>query len=210
MQYSGPRYTGGTSGLQMQFRKNRMYIENLKRAIGTVGKQMTGLYAAQALHNVIMSTYQDSGRAAANWNLNIGAKMATQEWNPKAYQETMPGGWSIGKKGDKRGENGEDEMIAAYKGFYYGYEHDTGVWLVPNGPLWKALKIGEPGPIPAISLYNPIFSPANPQYSKHAFGADINLDGNGKQTVPLDSMAASAMPKLLRKIAAELKAGKKF
>lgn len=220
-QYSGPRYTAGTSGLQMQFRKNRMYVENLKRAIGSVGKQMTGLYAAQALHNVVMTTIKDSGRAAANWNLNIGSTMATQEWNPKNYEETYNEGLGpVGKRGDRNRSASDTnfkksstaaEQVAYYKGFYYGYTiSGNGVELIPNDKIWKALKIGEPGPIPAISLYNPIFSPANPQYSKHAFGADINLDGNGKQTVPLDSMAASAMPKLLRKIAAELKAGKKF
>ena len=208
-----PRSYGGATrvgrqGLEVQLKKNRQYIENLKKVIGAVGKKAYGEFVASVLDNVVRETVKDSGRAAANWNLSFGSVAMTASWDPKAYKQTYNGVASIGDRGDKG--SGASEAIAYYKGFHYGYsEYKREMELKKDGRIYQALKIGQPGTPPTIYLYNPIFDVQYGSYPDNAFKSALR---GGAQTVGADAIdpitgrnIASRLPRLIRETAMEYK-----
>lgn len=204
-------YTANTRGLQVTFKKNRMFMENLKNGVKAVNKQMLGAFAAQGLHNMVMSTHHDSSRAAANWNLSFGATMPQQTWDPAEYKGSVNGVGAIGDRGEKRGETGQDKLISEYKGMYYGYHEWNGKMLpTPGGKIWNALGIGKSGNPPKVIIYNPIMNPSMGRYPEHAFDMGVDLKGKGSKTMPLDDLRTGLLPKLLRDTLLQIKFGATF
>lgn len=205
-----PRSYGGATrvgrqGMEVQFKKNRQYIENLKKVIGTVGKKAYGEFIANALHNVVKETVKDSGRAAANWNLSFGGVSMMSEWDPKEYKQTYnEGKGPIGDRGDRHKKTAtKAQIVWYYKGFHYGYVlSGKELILVPHGRIVQNLKIGQPGNPPAVYLYNPIFGPANAYYSNNAFKSELTGDSI---TAGIDSKVAGSIPRLIRETAMEYK-----
>lgn len=192
----------GSAGLEVTFKQNRQYIENLKKVVGAVSKKAYGEFIANALHRVVVETVKDSGRAAANWNVSFGGVMMTQAWDPEKYGQAYNGGpGSIGDRGDKG--SGPASQVPYYKGFHYGYTVGRdGVQLVPNDKIYRALKIGEAGTPPAAYIYNPIFDPKFFRYANNAFKSGLS---DSSVTVELDSKVAGSLPRLIRETAAEFK-----
>ena len=204
-----PRSYGGSTargagGLEVQFKKNRLYIENLKKVIGAVGKKVYGEYIAEALHRAVTETVKDSGRAAANWNISFGSAPMTAGMDPSKYGQAFnEGAGHVGQRGDRKEVRGsKTPPIAQYKGFYYGYRFDeAGTSLIKDGRIHQTLGIGRSGTPPTAFLYNPIYSPELAPYAKNAFLAKFSESSMSGAAAEINAK----IPKIVRETAMELR-----
>ena len=186
--------------MEVTFRENKAYIQNLKKFLNTVSKKVYAEGVATVLHRVVTETVKDSGRAAANWNISFGGAPSSTVWDPKHYGDSFPGG-SIGHRGDKG-----SAPIAEYKGFHYGYKPDgANVTLTPTGRISQAIKPGQGGAAPAAFLFNPIMNTSKEafHYANNAF--KTGLTEGGTMTVAITSELAGKIPSIIHETSRELR-----
>ena len=151
------------TSLRSAEKHNEVFFNQLLHDLGGFGKEITAVGAASALDVAVTSaalgggTKYDSGRAAANWDLEVGGKTrrsgSTGELTPAKYGESYHG---VGRRGS--GGVPSASKIPSIKALQYGYQTTMGqspVDIEPNRWLWNAIGIGQPGRV-AVSIYNPI------------------------------------------------------
>ena len=187
--------SGGKSALIL--RRNQVFADNLSSVLRGLPKKVLGVAAASALNRAIELTVHDSSRAAANWNLKIGAGAlptadSMESWDPQRYK-TPP----IGDRGDS-GRN--KAAVLAYKAAFYGYAQDaSGLQIpTPEGKLSKLLRIGQSGGAPAVHIYNPIYSPRWGPYVTNAFKSKAAEGSAWGETVVAFDKLNTYLPKLIR------------
>jgi hypothetical protein len=140
--------------IRKAMRENDVFFMSLTTFLNGLGKEALGVMAAGSLDRAVRmfpagGTVHDTGRAALNWDLQVGGNNPTgrgsSELNPSE---------GLAPAGDK-GKVSKD-AVPSIKAAAYGYS-EKDYSLADNGWLHQALMIGKPGR-PAVYLFNPILS----------------------------------------------------
>lgn len=161
--------------LQQIKRNNAAYAADLTSIVRGLGRKVLGALAVTALERAIQTTYHDSSRFAANWDLAVNRDIyreGAKSLIPHAYGQAP-----AGQRGD-RGAN--RKAVYQAKAAFYGYRNAGRMVRepVPDGYFWEKLglhgQVGRPmgaggvakptlnnfqlGAVPRVELFNPIMS----------------------------------------------------
>lgn len=193
------------ANVSAELKKNEMLAQRLCSALSRIPRKTLGVYAATALDIAVKATKIDSARAAANWNLSFGSYSPDSSWNPAAYEGSVNGMGTIGKRGDRQAGIEHRERILGYKAYYYGYDKEASYKVpIKGGYIDRMLRISETSSgfgrllslfqtSPVVTLYNPITS--NEKYMINAgirAAEDIADETNAAASVAFNSILREA------------------
>lgn len=111
---------------------NQDYANKIKKHLNKSYKMMFEKATQQTFYHVILETWQDSSRAASNWQV-LGAGDS-----PAPFIDARNTG-DVGKRGEKRSEQGRHtsmEVVALGRLVKYGKKINSGVWANKSTEFW--------------------------------------------------------------------------
>lgn len=152
--------------------KNDRYWRQVRSAISGFSRASINSMAAATYQAAVVATWQDSGRAAYHWAMAVGSGPGSEEFN-----WAVIGVPPVGKKGEKRSEDGGEEDVISNRMEKYGIREGA----YPAVSRWVSEHVGDPkerkaygvyqGAAPAkasaVTIYNPLEGVG--PYSESAF-----------------------------------------